>query len=749
MVTAPPRILIAAPASGQGKTTVATGLMAALRQRGLTVSGHKVGPDYIDPSYHELATGRRGRNLDPFLQGEQRVVPLLLHGATVGTPADVAVVEGVMGLLDGAVGRAGFASTAHVARLTRTPVLLVVDVSGTSRSIAALVHGFATFDPQLTVAGVILNKVGSATHEAEIREALVSTGVPVLGALRRDAALDTPSRHLGLVPVAERAAAARRTVDALAAHVAAGVDLDAVLAVARRAPALTGPAWDPVAELGGFTADATVAVASGAAFTFRYAETDELLSAAGLRLATVDPLRDEALPADCAGLYLGGGFPEVYAAGLSANQPMRAAVAAGAAAGLPVVAECAGLLYLARELDGAPMAGVLDATARMTDRLVLGYREARAVTTSVFTDADDLVTGHEFHRTRVDPGGEPAHAWRFRPRPSVAHGTTSHAVDGFVAGPDGNVHASYLHVHWAGHPHLAARFAAAAHLHRTGTSIPVPRHPLEDTVVPVPVPDVPTSTPDSPVTGRVTLVGAGPGDPDLMTRRGLDRLAEADVVVADRLVPHALLRELRTGVRVIDVSKVPRGAFVPQERINEILVEEARVGHRVVRLKGGDSFVFGRGMEEIQACEAAGVPVEVVPGISSSISVPELAGVPVTHRGLTQGFTVVSAHLPPGDPGSTVDWAGVARANTTIVLLMAVQTLPDVTAALIGHGMDPATPAASIENGGTAAQRVLTGRLDDIAEVAAANRLRPPAITVIGEVAAFARTAHPAPAATG
>ncbi|WP_433528386.1 cobyrinate a,c-diamide synthase [Micromonospora sp. CA-263727] len=520
MVTVPPRLIVAAPASGQGKTTVATGLMAALRQRGLTVSGHKVGPDYIDPSYHELATGRPGRNLDPFLQGEQRILPLLRHGANAGAPAGIAVIEGVMGLLDGAVGRAGFASTAHVARLTRTPVLLVVDVSGASRSIAALVHGFATFDPQLTVAGVILNKVGSPTHEAEIRDALAATGVPVLGALRRDPTLDTPSRHLGLVPAAERVAAARRTVDALAAHVAAGVDLDAVVAVARRAPALPGPAWDPAAELGGravelggLAAGATVAVGAGSAFTFRYAETDELLAAAGLRLAPVDPLHDPALPDGTAGLYLGGGFPEVYAAALAENAPLRRAVAAATSAGLPVVAECAGLLYLAQDLDGAAMAGVLPVRARMSDRLVLGYREARAVTASVIADADTTVTGHEFHRTRVDPspagapdaapdrlagaasgrlagaapdrrpgvasGGPPrvAPAWRFRPRPSAAHGTAVPTLDGIVAGPDGNVHASYLHVHWAGHPDLAARFAAAAHQHATGSPTPTPHPP--------------------------------------------------------------------------------------------------------------------------------------------------------------------------------------------------------------------------------------------------------------------------------
>jgi cobyrinic acid a,c-diamide synthase len=271
VVTQLPRVIIAAPGSGQGKTTVATGLMAALRARGLRVSGHKVGPDYIDPGYHALATGRPGRNLDPHLQGEHRVVPLLLHGASAPAPADIAVIEGVMGLHDGAIGRAGFASTAHVARLTRTPVLLVLDVSGTSRSVAALVHGFATFDPTVTIAGVILNKVGSVTHEAEIRDAVTATGIPVVGALRRDATLDTPSRHLGLIPAAERDAAARRTVAALGAAVAAAVDLDAVAAIAGRAVDLPGRAWDPAAEVTAGPA-ACVAVATGPAFTFHYAE---------------------------------------------------------------------------------------------------------------------------------------------------------------------------------------------------------------------------------------------------------------------------------------------------------------------------------------------------------------------------------------------------------------------------------------------------------------------------------------------
>jgi cobyrinic acid a,c-diamide synthase len=456
MVTAPPRVVVAAPGSGQGKTTVATGLMAALRARGLAVSGHKVGPDYIDPGYHALATGRPGRNLDPHLQGEERIVPLLLHGAATPVPADIAVVEGVMGLHDGAIGRAGFASTAHVARLIQAPVLLVVDVTGTSRSVAALVHGFATFGSGPTIAGVILNKVGSPTHEAEIREALAATGVPVLGALGRDAALRTPSRHLGLVPAAERGAVAEQTVRALGAKVGAAVDLDAVLAIARRAPELTAEPWAPATATAGPALP--VAVAAGQAFTFRYAETDELLAAAGLTVVPVDPTRDEALPAGCAGLYLGGGFPEVHAAELSANARLRRAVAAAVDGGLPVVAECAGLLYLCRTLDGAPMVGAIDATAEMTERLTLGYREATAPGPNVLADAGTPVTGHEFHRTRVRPGAGARPAWRYRPRPSVPHGVAKPVEEGFVAG---SLHASYLHVHWAGHPEVAARFAAA------------------------------------------------------------------------------------------------------------------------------------------------------------------------------------------------------------------------------------------------------------------------------------------------
>ncbi len=448
MTAAPPRVVLAAPSSNAGKTSVATGLIAALTARGLTVSPHKVGPDYIDPGYHGLAAGRPGRNLDPWLVGEERVAPLFLHGAR---SADVAVVEGVMGLFDGATHPSvepGFASTAHVAALLRAPVVLVVDASSQARSVAALVHGFAAFDPSVRLGGVVLNRVGSDRHEAILREALGAAGVPVLGAIRRLDQLHTPSRHLGLVPAAERSAEALATVDRLAHVVADGVDLDAVLALARTAPPLDAAAWDPASEVEPVPGRPRVAVAGGPAFTFGYAENAELLSAAGAEVVVVDPLRDEALPEGAAGLVVGGGFPEVYAAELSANEPLRADVAALAARGAPVAAECAGLLYLARELDGVPMCGVLDVATAMSPRLTLGYRAAVAPADSVLAPAGTRVRGHEFHRTHAVPGAGATPAWQW-----------SAAPEGFVAG---GVHASYLHLHWAGSPGLAARFVAAA-----------------------------------------------------------------------------------------------------------------------------------------------------------------------------------------------------------------------------------------------------------------------------------------------
>lgn len=300
---------------------------------------------------------------------------------------------------------------------------------------------------------MILNKVGSDRHEVMLREALEEAGMPVLGVLRRAPQVATPSRHLGLVPVAERRADAVAAVAALAEQVRAGCDLDALMALARTAPPLACEAWDAERALAGTRPSGrpVVAVAGGPAFTFSYAEHAELLTAAGADVVTFDPLRDEALPEGTTGLVIGGGFPEVYAPELSANEPLRKAVARFAEAGGPVAAECAGLLYLARSLDGKPMCGVLDADARMSERLTLGYREAVAVSDSALAANGTRLRGHEFHRTVIEPGAGAAPAWGF------TH--PERRVEGFV---QQGVHASYLHTHWAAEPSVALRFVEAA-----------------------------------------------------------------------------------------------------------------------------------------------------------------------------------------------------------------------------------------------------------------------------------------------
>ena len=240
-----------------------------------------------------------------------------------------------------------------------------------------------------------------------------------------------------------------------------------------------------------------------------------------------------------------------------------------------------------------------------------------------------------------------------------------------------------------------------------------------------------------PTSGRVVLVGGGPGDPGLLTRRGWQRLAEADVVVVDRLAPLAVLDGLRDDVMIVDVSKVPRGAFTSQERINAVLVEHALAGRIVVRLKGGDPFVLGRGMEEVDACVAAGIEVEVVPGVTSAVAVPGLAGIPVTHRGVSQGFSVVSGHVPPGDPRGSVEWGALARSGTTLVCLMAVDNMALIAADLIANGMDATTPVACIQDGAMPGQRVVRTSLERV--VTEGPGVQSPAVIVIGAVAAVMR----------
>ena len=462
MVTTVPAVVIAAPASGSGKTTVATGLIGALRRAGHTVAPFKVGPDFIDPGYHALAAGRPGRNLDPVLVGEHLIGPLYGHG-TCGV--DIAVVEGVMGLFDGRIAEYPavpvHGSTAEVAGLLGAPVVLVIDGRGQGQSLAALLHGFATFGgtagsgPPPRIAGVILNRVGSARHEMVLRQACAQAGVAVLGAIPRAVELDVPSRYLGLITTAEYGLRACQAVEAMTTLVAAHVDVAAVAACA--CARVSAPSWDPAAEIErvapagqGDAADrgATVAVAAGRAFSFGYTEHGELLRAAGAHVVEFDPLCDP-LPEATEAVLLPGGFPEQFTAELAANHLVRGEIRELAAAGGPIHAECAGLIYLVSELDDTPMCGVLAGSARFTERLTLGYRESVALTDSSVYSAGRRIVGHEFHRTAVTFTADYPAAWASR----------EHGSEGVVVG---NVHASYLHTHPAAAPESVARFVACA-----------------------------------------------------------------------------------------------------------------------------------------------------------------------------------------------------------------------------------------------------------------------------------------------
>jgi cobyrinic acid a,c-diamide synthase len=437
-----PRLVVAGTHSGVGKTTVAAGLMAALRRRRARVAPAKVGPDFIDPGYHALATGRPARNLDAWICGEDRIAPL---AAKAASGADVLVVEGVMGLFDGAAEPGNPASTAHVARLLDAPVVLVVDASAMSGSVAALVHGYATFDPSVRIAGVVLNRVGSPSHDSMLRDALAPLDIPVLGVLERADELAWRDRHLGLVPVVEQREAVEKSLERLADVVETSCDLDAISALARAAPRL--PANDPpTARPSG---RARVAVAGGPAFSFTYPDNLELLEQAGAELVPFDPRAHAALPGEVDALYAGGGFPEVFVEELAANRPLLVDVRDRMADGLVTWAECGGLLWLSRSLDGHALCGALDAEGRMSDRLTLGYRHASACVDTPLAPAGTELRGHEFHYSSLEPAGDAL----------TMSGRTGQARGGF-ASP--RLLATYLHLHLAADPRLAERFVATA-----------------------------------------------------------------------------------------------------------------------------------------------------------------------------------------------------------------------------------------------------------------------------------------------
>lgn len=463
MSLAVPRLLLAAPMSGSGKTTVMAGLVAALVARGLRVAPFKVGPDYIDPSYHTLAAGRVCHNLDAWMLPPDLISTLLVRHAH---DADLALIEGVMGLFDGYSGRDDTGSSAHIARLTSTPILLVLDVRAQARTAAALVQGLRDFDQHTRVAGVILNRVGSPKHAQMVTAAIEAhTGLPVVGALQRAETLHLPERHLGLVPTAEPGRW-QAWLEQARTLVTEQVDLERVLELARGAPPLTPHPTPHTPHPAPITRGPSpiIAVAQDAAFSFRYEDNLALLRAAGAELVPFSPLADSALPPGTQALYLCGGFPELYAADLAGNSAMRQQIWQAAAAGMPIYAECGGLMYLTETLldqEGRafPMVGVLPGRSRMTQRLTLGYRTIRAHSANWLLQPGEALRGHEFHYSiweRQAPDIPPAYTilpdeWRSEPCP-----------DGALLG---QVLASYVHLHFLALPELAARFVAAARAH--------------------------------------------------------------------------------------------------------------------------------------------------------------------------------------------------------------------------------------------------------------------------------------------
>ncbi|WP_305041344.1 cobyrinate a,c-diamide synthase [Geoalkalibacter sp.] len=445
MAEAIPSVLVAAPASGSGKTTLTLALLAALRRRGLRVAPFKVGPDFIDPGHHAAACGRPSRNLDGWMCDETTVRDLFARGSR---DADIAIIEGVMGLFDGASGHDDQGSSAEIARWLGARVLLVIDARAQARSAAALAQGFTRFDPRLQFAGVICNRVGSPRHAAILRQAFASVAglPPLLGCLPRDAELSLPERHLGLV-TAEDAAPGEDFHQRLADWLERHVDLDRLVPCVPSAPCVPyncAPA--PRANHG-----ARIAVARDQAFCFYYPDNLELLEAAGAQLVFFSPLRDQRLPDNIDGLYLGGGYPELHAAQLAANTTLLAALRQAAERGLPIYAECGGLMLLGESIDGQAMAGVFPARATLLKRRkALGYREVTLTADGLLGPAGTRLRGHEFHYSEMAMPPEVARTYRLTRR------------DGELL-PDegyrrGNVLGSYVHLHFGSHPAAAAHF---------------------------------------------------------------------------------------------------------------------------------------------------------------------------------------------------------------------------------------------------------------------------------------------------
>ncbi|PKM46825.1 MAG: cobyrinic acid a,c-diamide synthase [Firmicutes bacterium HGW-Firmicutes-8] len=448
-----PRFMIAGTHSGVGKTTITTAVMAALTGAGYNVQPYKVGPDYIDPTYHTMATGNKCRNLDSWILDEETVYRLFTGSAA---KTDVAVIEGVMGIFDGSSGTEDHGSSAHIAKLLNCPVVLIVDVKSMARSAAAIVLGFKNFDPDINIAGVILNRIGSERHLKIVREAIETyCDTPVLGYIKKNAKLELPSRHLGLVPTVEGGSLPDQ-VSALADEIKSGLDIDMLLKIAVSAERM--PARDkkcPV--LKNIRKRARIGLASDEAFSFYYEDGLEMLRRQGADLVPFSPLHDTGLPEGLDGIYIGGGFPEIFIRELADNPGLMNEIRAAGKAGMPIFAECGGLMYLSKaivDFDGVriPMVGLVPGDCIMEKTLVgMGYVEAEALADNIIAPAGFKSRGHEFHYSRIKPE-EPEFKYAFR---LVRNRYRDTVLDGYAKG---NILASYVHQHFASDPEMAGRF---------------------------------------------------------------------------------------------------------------------------------------------------------------------------------------------------------------------------------------------------------------------------------------------------
>ncbi len=456
-----PRIVIAGAHSGVGKTTVSIGIMSGLKKRGYRVQAFKVGPDYIDTSYHTAATVRPSRNLDGWMVPATGLVEILQHGTR---DVDIAVIEGVMGLYDGLSGADEIGSTAHVAKTLSCPVILVLAARKMARTAAAIVLGCKSFDRRLQLSGVILNGVAGRKHAEQCREAIeVSTSIPVIGALPTDESVKLPERHLGLIPTPEKTEELKPILSKITELIEDNIDMDRIVEISKSCGKLSrGTNW--IFPVKAYAHRATIGVAFDEAFNFYYQDNLDILEAYGGKVIFFSPIHDQGIPRGVDGLYIGGGFPQILPLQLEANECMRKDIKKAAEDGLPIYAECGGLMYLVdsiTDFDGKShkMVGLLPCRTQMTKRLTLNYTEAETIRDNALSRFGQLLRGHEFHYSQmVDVPRDAKFAYLMK---------RGVGIDGkHDAWLEYSVLASYMHLHFGYNAQLAKSFIQACTQHR-------------------------------------------------------------------------------------------------------------------------------------------------------------------------------------------------------------------------------------------------------------------------------------------